>query len=97
MATEGGFQFGEGTVLDSPIADTEAFICEVVTLISDTTGVDPLELPPLYEAIDPEAVQQVLQSGGAGPTKVSFRYAGCNVVVTSDGELFVLDRSTENG
>lgn len=96
MAIEGGLQLGEGTILDSPIGDTEAFICEVVTLISDATGADPLELPPVFEAVDPEAAQQVLESGGAGPTKVSFRYAGCEVIVTSDSELFVLDEPTLN-
>lgn len=97
MATEGGFQFGEGTVLDSPIADAEAFIYEVVSLVSDATGADPLELPPLADAVDPEAVREILQSGAAGSTKVSFHHAGCEIVVTSDGELFVLDRPARNG
>ena len=91
MTTEGGFQFGEATVLDSPVADAEAFICEVVALVSHTTGEAPLELPPLADAVDPEAVQQVLQSGAAGSTKVGFQYAGCEVIVTSDVELFVLE------
>lgn len=95
MATEGGVQFGEGTVLDSPIADVDAFVHEVVALVSNTTGEDPLELPSLAESIDPEAVQQVLQSGAARSTQVSFRYAGCDVVVTGDGELVVLEGSDE--
>lgn len=94
MTTERGFLSGEGTVLDSPIADRDAFIYELVELVSSTKGVDPLELPTLFDAIDPEAVQRTLQSGAAGTTKVSFHYAGCEVVVTSDRELFVLERES---
>lgn len=97
MATEQEFQGGDGSVVDSPIADTEAFICEVVSLVADTTGADPLELPPLFDAIDPEAVQRVVQSGAAGSTKVRFEYAGCEVVVTGDGGLYVLDGPAQNG
>lgn len=92
MTTEREFQGGEGTVLDSSIADTDAFIYELLELVSSATGVDPLELPPLFDAIDPEAVQRTLQSGAANATKVSFHYAGCEVVVTGDRELFVLER-----
>lgn len=79
-------------MLDSPLGDTDAFIYELVELVSSTTGVDPLELPPLFEAIEPEAVQRALQSGAGNATKVSFHYAGCEIVVTSDRELFVLER-----
>lgn len=95
MTTEREFQGGEGTVLDSPLADTDAFIYELVELVSSTTGKDPLELPPLFDAIDPEAVQRTLQSGAGNATKVSFHYAGCEIVVTDDRELFVLERPSQ--
>lgn len=95
MTTEEEFQGGEGTVLDTPIADTDAFIYELVERVSSTTGVDPLELPPLFDAIDPEAVQRTLQSGEGNATRVSFHYAGCEIVVTSDRELFVLKRPSQ--
>lgn len=91
MTTESEFIGGQGTVLDARIADTDAFIRELVELVASTTGAEPLELPPLFDAVDPEAVQRVLLSGGTTTTKVSFHYVGCEVVVTSDREVYVLD------
>lgn len=94
MTTREEFQTGDGTTIDTPIADSEAFICDLVELVSSTTGMDPLELPPLVDAIDPEALQAVLQSGAASGTTVRFNYAGCEVVVTGERELFVLERQS---
>lgn len=96
MTTEKEFQGGEGTVLDAPVTDRDAFIYELVELVSSATGEAPLELPPLFDAVDPEAVQWVLQSGAESSAKVSFHYAGCEIVVTSERELFVLERPSPN-
>ncbi len=40
-----------------------------------------MELPPLYEVVDPDALDSVVEAG----LSVSFRYAGCEVHV-EDGE-----------
>jgi hypothetical protein len=69
----------------------------VVGAISEATGRDPLELPPLAETIDPDALDALfsggLQSDGSGsPTtdgQVAFRFAGCEVVVHADGRTVV--------
>lgn len=39
-------------------------------------------VPPLYEAIDPEALESVLESPGT--VTVRFEYAGYDVVIRSD-------------
>lgn len=64
----------------------------VIGAVADERGVDPLELPPLYDAIDPDGLEKLFPyeldgSGTAG--RVAFTLAGCEVVVHSTGEVVV--------
>lgn len=95
MTTEEEFRWADTNPATTPIADGDTFVCELVTLVAEVRDVDPTDLPPLAEEIDPEAVQATLQSGTADTTKVGFEYAGCEVLVTGAGELFVWDASAE--
>lgn len=64
----------------------------VITAVADAKGVDPLDLGPLYDVIDPDALNQILpRSVGRPPIslKVSFTMEGCEVVVHEDGEVIV--------
>lgn len=68
-------------------AETELTSQAVVRAVAAETGRDPLELRPLYEVVDPDALNSLVSSAesAAAPT-VEFRYAGCTVSVTgSDG------------
>ena len=47
-------------------------------------------MPPLSEAIDPEAVQAILESDRAGSATVRFDYAGVEVTVTAGGEMVLI-------
>lgn len=72
----------------------EASISErVVATVADACDVDPLELPPLHKAIDPDALDQLYRRGFAGQedghVRVSFTMADCDVVVRGDGEVTV--------
>ncbi|WP_339103228.1 HalOD1 output domain-containing protein [Haloterrigena salinisoli] len=48
---------------------------------------------PLYDVIDPEAIDRLLEGGAErdrhGPRSVSFRYRGALVTVVSDGSIAV--------
>lgn len=59
----------------------------VVRAVAAHTDSDPLELPPLYGAIDPD----VLDAGvrGASESELSFRYAGRVVTARGDGTVDV--------
>lgn len=62
----------------------------VVEAVSATTGREPTELSPLYEYLDGEALDTLLQSGSAhrnGVAEVSFFYEGVGVSVGSDGHI----------
>lgn len=67
--------------------------------VAQRANTDPLELPPLYFAIDPDALDAAIE--GIEEGKVEFRYAGHRVAVHSDGAVSVIDepasekRSTE--
>lgn len=64
----------------------------VIKEVADVRGVDPLDLPPLYEAIDPDALEQLFpdEIGDSGPGgRVVFTVAKCEVVVHSTGEVEV--------
>lgn len=64
---------------------------EVVSAVAETTGKDPLDLEPLYEVIDPDALDALYRRDGLGlpksPNRVEFTYAGCEVVVAWDGSV----------
>lgn len=65
----------------------------VVTAVATARDEDPLELPPLYDVIDPDALDQLfdhgIEGGRSGPGRVIFILAGCEVIVHSDGEVEV--------
>lgn len=64
----------------------------VIEAVADAVGTDPLNLtPPLYEAIDPDALDQLF--AGTPPVgKVVFNYNGCEVSVFPDGYVSVETR-----
>lgn len=65
----------------------------VVETVGDVTGRDPTALQPLYDVIDPDALDTLVRSsGGNGEnqyTSVSFGFADHRVTVRSTGELIV--------
>lgn len=66
----------------------------VVRVVAAVTGDEPMQMEPLYEAIDPDALDQVFDSTDAdseagSSTRVSFRYQGCAVAVYGDGRVVV--------
>ncbi len=65
----------------------------IVRTVAAEEGIEPTELePPLYEAIDPDALQSLLDSSDAVRT-VQFSYGGRTVEVRGDGQVTVLDDS----
>ncbi|SIR92329.1 hypothetical protein SAMN05421858_4560 [Haladaptatus litoreus] len=67
-------------------ANTESITAAVVTAVTDAMGAKPTT--PLYEAIDPDALESLYQH--ASP-KVSFEYAGQTVTIHPDRTVTVSD------
>lgn len=79
--------------------DTGSLSTTVVTAVAKAASVEPVELPPLYETIDPDALDKLL---GASPTGsrsyngyVTFGYADHSVTVHADGEIVVHELDLE--
>lgn len=60
----------------------------ILDAVATRAEVDPLDLPPLYHSVDPDALVSLLESSNASVT-VAFRYAGYEVTVVDGDEIDV--------
>lgn len=74
----------------------------VIAAVAAVTDADPLEMDPLYEAIDPDALDRLFRpSAGSASPHLEFSFAGCRVEVRGEGTVTVTpaaasgDRSSE--
>lgn len=72
----------------------------VVTAVADAKGVDPMELDPLANAVDPEALDRLFASMRDGRLRTEgrlrFELAGCEVTLASDGTVTASPVDAEN-
>lgn len=63
----------------------------IVRAIARVDGRSVEDLPALYEAIEPQSLERVLEGSlseqSASKTTVTFQYAGYHVTVTAEGEM----------
>lgn len=61
----------------------------VIETVAKATGVDPLDLQPLYEVVDPDALDTLFGSSDRSSRSVAidFSFGGCRVTVRADGEV----------
>lgn len=72
-----------------PVAETEATIHEIVSSIAEQTGTDVLDLPPLNDSIDTDALISFLQSEAS--SGVEFTYHDHTVSIDANGRVRVTD------
>ncbi|MDS0300448.1 hypothetical protein NDI76_17000 [Halogeometricum sp. S1BR25-6] len=68
---------------------SELVSTNVVLSIAAIEGVEPTGLPPLGAAVDPDALDDLIGEGEMCGS-ISFRYAGYEVTIHSDGRLEVV-------
>jgi Halobacterial output domain 1 len=66
--------------------NTRSITAAVVTAVTEANGTKPST--PLYEAIDPDALEALYQHGSP---EVNFEYIGYHVTVHSDRTVSVVD------
>lgn len=59
----------------------------VIDTLAEKTESDPTDLPPLYEAIDPDALNELFCGREDGA--VTFRYCGYEITISSTGEIAI--------
>ena len=65
---------------------------QVIERIAQREGVDPISLSPLYEVIDPDALDSLFSPTSTCDRRsgaVEFTYCGYNVSVSFDGDVVV--------
>jgi hypothetical protein len=72
----------------------EPLVQTIVSQVAEIAGRTPGDLPPLYEAIDPDALEALVDSA-PDSTVVSFTYHGCAVTVTGGRTVRVVLESDE--
>lgn len=81
-----------GSITDTvrPIASSETVSEAVVEAVADAKGVDPLDLDPLYDTIDPDALDSIFGGpSGTSSAEIRFEMDACEVVVREAGEVIV--------
>lgn len=67
----------------------------IVEQVAALEGTDPIALPPLNDAIDPDALDSLVQSSAPDdprtPAAVHFTYCGYDVHVEGGGSILVSD------
>lgn len=63
----------------------------VVDAVAEAEGADPTTLPPLFDAVDPDALDSLFETTSVAPAastaQVTFSYAGYEVTVEADGAV----------
>lgn len=63
---------------------------QVVHTVADQADTDALDLPPLFETFDPDALDMLIREMNEG--HVSFEYAGYSITVDSHGAIDVAEQ-----
>lgn len=74
------------------VETSETLVTTVVRSVAAITGKPPVELDPLYTAIDPDALKQVLDNSRSDSTKqgsvsITFDFASCEITIYRDGTM----------
>lgn len=80
-----------GDVLKNPSTPSEAIVLEVAS----RTGMDPFDLPPLYQYVDPEALDRLVL--GPGSCRMTFEYAGYGVTIHETSHIDLRELGSDRG
>ncbi|WP_058366565.1 HalOD1 output domain-containing protein [Haloparvum sedimenti] len=85
---------GESGVVVRQWDRSEGPLGSVHDALIEATGADPQDLPPLYDAVDPDALAAVLGADDRSErdraaTSITFVHGGCEVTVEASGRTLV--------
>lgn len=75
--------------------ESTAVSAAVVRAVADATDAELRDLDPLYDTVDPEALNALFEDPDSAPAAVSFEYHGCVVSVRGHGEVVLTDATGE--
>lgn len=66
---------------------TESVTTRIVRTVADETDRDPLEMPALHDAVDPDGLEMLVEGMSEGA--IAFTYADRSITVRADGDVDV--------
>ncbi|WP_230198702.1 HalOD1 output domain-containing protein [Halopiger djelfimassiliensis] len=66
----------------------------IVNRVASLEGTDPTALPPLYDIIDPDALERLVESAANGDFCVEFTYCGYRVTIENETGVTVAELDT---
>jgi hypothetical protein len=79
--------------IDLPVNGISTPSEAIIMLIASQKDIEPTEMPPLYETIDPEALDTLFQKKPSG--FVVFEYANCEVIVQECENITILPKNAD--
>lgn len=76
-------------IVDSEPSNETEFGTTVIEAIANELDIAPASLPPLQDSIDMDILNAFPDGSGGAETALSFEYVGYEVVVTSDGAIWL--------
>ncbi|MFC7205373.1 HalOD1 output domain-containing protein [Haloferax namakaokahaiae] len=68
--------------------DPDGVAYRVVACVAELTDVSPMDLPPLTDSVDPDALAGVVESTSEGNCSIVFPFAGAQVNVVGNGDVY---------
>ena len=81
------------------LEEEDSISLHIINCIAEREHTDPLELPPLYDVVDPDALDDLFASGRQNGTaqsgRVEFQYNGYTIIVEfgTEPEIAVKEKS----
>lgn len=70
---------------------TDDTVTTVISAVASFKGVDPVDLTPLYDVVDPDALEALVDGDSDTYCHIEFEYAGVLVELDSSGECTVTE------
>lgn len=68
-------------------SSTESVTAQIIWTVADETNSDPLDLPALHDAVDPDSLEMLIEGMSEGA--IAFTYADRSITVRADGVVDV--------
>ncbi len=82
MAQKSGYSESRSCIKTQPST-------EIIRKIAAVTGEEPTELPPIYDTIDPEALDKIVNSVASEDFEIEFVYGDYRVMIDETGVVTI--------
>ncbi|AEH38881.1 HalOD1 output domain-containing protein [Halopiger xanaduensis] len=71
---------------------SDSIVVAIVEAVATVTGEDPIDMPPLFDTINPEALNRLVAPSTPRDqhVEISFEYQDCQITVSSRGDTVVV-------